>query len=612
MDPSAGDPRVQTVYTDAAGQVTECSPEAVAGVLRALGDEPDEPLSVVVAWDGVLPAHATHLVSVDDTGQQLTEPLPFGYHSLVRDGVVIGTVISTPRQAPAATPGTWGVMLPLYALRTQSTEGVARYADLGRLFDWLHGHGGQVVLTLPLLPVFLDDPADWSPYSPVSRRLWSELYVDLDAAGAPPAPDAPVPVEGLLDYPAIQHHRIARLDALARELAGCPELLAWLHDNPVAARHARFRGAQARYGRNFRDWPVGREQALADADPVVVARHEVGQWLADTQLAAVSAHARAQGQLLALDVALGVHADGFDVFDEAGLFVEGVSVGAPPDPIFRGGQDWGFPPVHPIRSRRTGHRYIRETLRHHVRHAGLLRIDHVMGLARQWWVPAGLPATAGCYVRYPLEEMFAIAVLEAHLAGAVIVGENLGTVPPEIDHGLHEHRLLGITVTLETLFSYGSDHRRTAPSNSMAMSSTHDTVPFAGFWWGADLDIAHRLGLLGDEERDRQFGWRERMRERVVDHLRGIGLLHDDASPTAVMHAVAELTAAEPAMVSIYALEDLWGETRPQNVPGTFQEEPNWRRVAARTIEELEADAGLGALADRIAAKRRESANVYT
>ncbi|HNJ97653.1 MAG TPA: 4-alpha-glucanotransferase, partial [Ilumatobacteraceae bacterium] len=384
MDPSAGDPRVQTIYTDAAGQTIECVPEAVAAVLRALGDEPDDPLSVVVAWDGHLPQHATELTVVDDAGRTLDAPLPFGYHSLVRGEHVVGTVISTPRQAPAPTKGSWGVMLPLYSLRTEATQGVARYADLGRLFDWLHGHGGQVVLTLPLLPVFLDDPADWSPYSPVSRRLWSELYVDLDAAGAPPASDAPVPEGGLLDYPAIQRHRVARLDALAQTLADDPALHAWLRDNPVAERHARFRGAQARHGRNFRDWPVSREQALADADPVVVARHLVGQWLADTQLAAVSAHARAHGQLLALDVALGVHADGFDVFDEPDLFVEGVSVGAPPDPIFRGGQDWGFPPVHPVKSRRSGHRYIRETLRHHVRQAGLLRIDHVMGLARQW------------------------------------------------------------------------------------------------------------------------------------------------------------------------------------------------------------------------------------
>ncbi len=593
---------VQTQYVAQDGRPVESSEDAIRWAIAALagGDAdgvldlaPDgEPglvgtndLDVVIAWDGVPPPLPGDVVVTDTEGRLLTAPFPFGYHAVVRGDTAVGTVISAPRFAPAPTPGTWGVFLPLYSLRTARTRGLADFTDLAALFDWLHDRHGAFVLTLPLLPVFLDDPADWSPYSPITRRMWSDLYVDLDALGAP-SPDGPPPepVDDLLDYPALHRHRVPRLQALADRLVDDPELGRWAHEHPLAVDYARFRARQERFGRLDVDWPT----ADASGDPAVERRHLVGAWLADRQLSDLSDRLRSRGQFLALDVALGAHPDGFDVWREGDLFARGVHVGAPPDPLFEGGQDWGFPPVHPWRSRTTGHRYVRETLRHHLEHAGLLRLDHVLGLFRQWWVPAGAAATDGAYVHFPFEELLAVACLEAHLAGSVIVGENLGTVPPEVDRGLEAHGILGIHVGLETLLGFGRPDRRRSRRGMMASLTTHDSVPFAGYWWGHDVERSLADGFIDESVRDWLLGERRAMRDEIADTLRRDGRLVDPsgslatADPTTaeIVAGVVEDLAAQDAEIVVVGLEDLWSEERPQNQPGTFQERPNWRRVA--------------------------------
>ena len=311
LDRMEGSHRLQIDYLDARGLPTSSSPEAAAAVLAALGDELSPPEAVLVAWDGsvaggpaALPAGTT---IVDHTGHPLDPTaLPLGYHTVLRGDTAVGTVISAPTLAPATSAGRWGVAAPLYALRTDATKGIATYRDLTRLFGWLGGHGGDVVLTLPLLPLYLDEPADWSPYSAVTRRTWSELYVDYDALGAPePLPVPPLADDGHLDHPALGRYRTARLDAISERLLADPDFVTWRSANALAETYARFRGAQAVFGRQAARWPVSRTEALAAADPVVTRRHLVGAWLADRQLAEVAAAARANGQTLALDVAIG-------------------------------------------------------------------------------------------------------------------------------------------------------------------------------------------------------------------------------------------------------------------------------------------------------------------
>ena len=592
---------ILTSYRTARGEVIDASADALSGVLDALGEFRADELATVVAWDGELPAlPGGAWVHVD--GPRTEGTVPLGYHPVFRGNDLVGTVVAAPRLTPAAPRGRWGVFAPLFAVREHADSPMATYTQLGQLFEWLDRAGGDTLLTLPLLPLFLDEPADWSPYAPVTRLMWNELYVDLDEYGFGPGDDAPRPRDRLLDYPAIAAEQTTRLDSVAALDGHDVELDAFVAENPLAQTYAAFRAAQAVHGRNWRAWPT--ETACPDGDPVVEQRHLIGQMLADRQLSAIAARAAERGQWLALDIALGTHADGFDTWLHRTLFVDSASVGAPPDEVFRGGQDWGFPPVHPQRSRLFGHRYFAETLRHHLRFAKLLRLDHVMGLARQWWVPHGLKATDGAYVTFPLEELFAVVCLEAAQAGAVIVGENLGIVPPEITNGLAEHRMLGIHVVTDHLPSFGTGDVERSTEHDVVMVSTHDGVPFASWWKGGDITRAREQGLLSDEAAAADLAEREQVRQRVTDQLVADGRLHEPGNVGATMVAVVEETASQPAPVAIFNLEDFWLEDQPQNTPGTWQEVPNWRRTFALSLDELNADPGIAETCRRIRTAR--------
>lgn len=607
----AAEAGIITSYRANDGTEQHASAETLTKILAALGDpgEDDRAIgadAVIVAWDGEVPTLAEGASIVLESGLPFTEDrLPLGYHAVVIDGEARSTIISAPRRAPAGAPGRWGVFLPLYALRVDDDSPLATYRDLSTLFRWVATHHGEIVLTLPLLPTFLDEPgADWSPYSPVSRRMWSELYVNLDEFDD----HAERPVGEYIDYPEVYAAHIRRLDHAAEQLWPTPHVQQWAAEHPLVTRYASFRGAQASHGRNWRDWPTPQGELPDGIDHVVERRHLVGAYLAEQQLTEVATEATEAGQVLALDIAIGTHSDGFDVWNEGDLFVTGMSVGAPPDPVFVGGQDWGFPPIHPRRSRRTGHRYFRDTIRHHLSHAGILRLDHVMGLMRQWWVPHGNRPTDGAYVRYPLEELIAVVCLEATLAGAVVAGENLGVVPPEINAALAEHGLLGIFVHQDIIPTYGRGDDQRSKRTDMAMLSTHDGVPFAGYWVAGDIERQFKHHLIDAERRERGLHERAETRQRFVDTLLRQGFLSEDTSLPAILRAAAVELAGQDADIVIYPVEDLWLETRPQNTPGTFQEEPNWRRRTTVTLDELATDSEADATLKAISTARAEVA----
>lgn len=633
---------VLTSYVANDGTNVHASDDTLAALLAALGEDgAPRASSVIVAWDGVLgadvPPGELHLEPTNPAGAAVrfdpATQIPHGYHTLHGDHGAQTTVISAPRLAPTAAPGRWGLFVPLYALRTHDDSALASYSDLGRLHTWQHGFGAEVLLTLPLLPLFLDEPgADWSPYAPVSRRMWSELYVDLDPLD--PWGETRAPVGAQIDYPGAYREHVARLDRVAELLWPTSDVQRWLRERPDVQRYAAFRAAQAVHGRNWRTWSSAPGTLPASLDETVRHRHAVGAYLAHTQLHRVVSDIERTGGCLALDVALGAHPDGFDVWSQQDLFVEGMSVGAPPDSLFIGGQDWGFPPVHPRRSSDQAHRYLREVIAHHLRCARVLRLDHVMGLLRQWWIPAGHAATDGAYVTYPLEELLAVVCLEATRAGSVIVGENLGTVPVEINDALREHRLRGIFVHQDIIPTYGRwDHQRPTPQQ-MAMLSTHDGVPFAGYWAGVDIQRQFDHDLIDAERRDAAMAERVETKRRFVDALRVEGELDgvldrprsDGFAPDApdgggfdgqhpehaelarVARAAMVELAGSDADIVIYPLEDLWLETRPQNTPGTWQEVPNWRHTAARSLDDVRGDAAIAATLRAVDAARADAA----
>ncbi|HLW78359.1 MAG TPA: 4-alpha-glucanotransferase, partial [Terriglobia bacterium] len=354
--------------------------------------------------------------------------LPFGYHRLTLEigGVTAqALIVSAPAQAYGAQRDDadgrpWGVFLPLHALHSERTWGCGDFSDLEALLDWTHGLGGSAVATLPLLATFLDQPFDPSPYAPASRLFWNELFVDLERVpefqSSPAAQACFNSPEMRGELAALRSGRLVdyrRTMAAKRRILEClaPRFFdagdgspaapstprqqafeAFLAANPQAEDYACFRAVLDREQRPWTEWPGALGEGTiesGDFDAAAHRTHLYAQWLCHEQLTALADKARRRPPGLCLDLPLGIHPAGYDVWRHRELYAGEVTAGAPPDILFTGGQNWGFPPVHPQAQRQQGYRYHVDCLRHQFRHAGLVRIDHVMGLHRLFWIPQG-------------------------------------------------------------------------------------------------------------------------------------------------------------------------------------------------------------------------------
>jgi 4-alpha-glucanotransferase len=341
---------------------------------------------------------------------------------------------------------------------------------------------------------------------------------------------------------------------------------AFLEAEPEMRRYAEFRAKADAHGRNWRAWP---KSAVGTAERV--AYHETVQWLMHTQLTGLARDLTKRGQFLYLDLPIGCHADGYDIWDTPGQFAP-ASLGAPPDTLFVGGQDWGLPATIPSLARMDGHLNFRKAIRHQLSAAGLLRIDHVMGIHRTWWVPHGASATQGAYVRQPTGELFAIICIESVRATTGVVGENLGTVPPEIRTGLDEHALLGMAMANE-----GESEPK--PTDLVALSS-HDTPAFAAWWKGMDIDDLLDLGVFDEERASHERSDRARKIAQLQERFSTVDQIE-------TRNALMAWMAGTQAAVALLNLDDLLMEERRQNVPGTDWERPNWRIRHECTLDEL-------------------------
>jgi alpha-1,4-glucan:alpha-1,4-glucan 6-glycosyltransferase/4-alpha-glucanotransferase len=526
-------------------------------------------------------------------GRRLDVPavVPIGNHRL---DIVFGgqhhtsTVVVAPTRGAASGPstldGSWGLISPVFALRGARGGAPGDIGHLGELAELGGRYGAAVIATLPMLAAFLDEPMEVSPYLPVSRRFWNELYIDLERV--PELMWSPAAAARLgdparraerrtlrdatrIDYAAaaLRHREI--LELLSAALARSPTERStafrnFVADHPEVAKYARFRAAGERLGTNWRAWPARMRDGVigfTDIDPTADSYHRYVQWIAHEQLGDLARKLERRGQVLALDLPLGCHPSGYDIWASPHTYAT-AQAGAPPDPFAATGQAWGFPPVHPETARLDGHAGFRACLMQHFEFARVLRIDHVMGFHRQWWVPHGADPTQGAYVRYPAEELWALVCLEASRAGAAVVGENLGTVSDDVEEALHRHGARGIAVA-----QFRADpYEFTAPARSVAMWGTHDMPTFAG-WHAMGEETAVARGELRD----------------VFDGF---------------LTALAE-SEADIVMVG---LDDLSLEPSQQNEPGTVKEQ-NWRVPARTRIDEIGDDpavrASLGILAER-------------
>ncbi|MDW8361656.1 MAG: 4-alpha-glucanotransferase [Myxococcales bacterium] len=568
--------------------------------------------------------------------------LPPGVHALrwsLGPRVETGWLFVAPARAYGASEPLrdLGLFAPLHALRDADRGDAWDLGALRALCRSAAMLGAQWVGTLPLYATFLDAPFAPSPYVPASRLFWNECFVDPTACleweaseraralwSAVESEEREARREPWLEWAAAWARRRPVLQALAETCfeseAGRTRLQHWMQQRPRALDYARFRAATERFGAGWHVWPSGaaRDGRLdeSDVDPAAVRRHLYAQWAAETQLDDVARRAKADGVRLYLDLPIGVHPDAYDTWRERDAFANGASLGAPPDPLFEGGQRWGIPVPRTDVQRRTGYRHLREVLETACRFAGALRIDHVLGWHRLFVVPDGWPATQGVYVRQPADELYALASIVSARTRCRLVGEDLGTVPAELRPTMARRGLSRLFVSGLELSAAGDDGRLADPEpGAFASLGTHDTPPWAAYVAGDDLREAVALGLRAPHEAEQAYAARRRALDAVRAHLRAQGRPNSDdpEDALALARALLEELAASDAGVVLVALDDLWGERRAHNVPGTDRERRNWQLRHARPVQALAAPEvralfdTLRALRERVLARAREA-----
>ncbi|MDT5349559.1 MAG: 4-alpha-glucanotransferase [Mycobacterium sp.] len=545
----------------------------------------------------------------------LPNDLPLGYHRVhLRSGeyetstalIVTPDWLGLPEQLGARRA--WGLAAQLYSVRSGQSWGVGDLTDLADLAVWSASrHGADYVLVNPLHAANLTAPMEPSPYLPTSRRFVNPLYLRVEA------------IPEFADLP--RRGRVRRLRTEVQQRAGEPDAIdrdsAWaakraalqlLHQVPRSAgrelAYAAFREREGRalddfatwcvlaekYGRDWHQWPDslqhpagGRVAAFVRKNSETIDFHRWLQWQLDEQLAAAQSQAVRAGMAMGImhDLAVGVHPNGADAWALQDALALGVTAGAPPDEFNQLGQDWSQPPWRPDRLDEQEYRPFRALIQAVLRHAGGVRIDHIIGLFRLWWIPEGAPPTQGTYVRYDHDAMIGIVALEAHRAGAVVVGEDLGTVEPWVRDYLLLRGLLGTSILWFELDRDGGGGPLPAErwrEYCLSSVTTHDLPPTAGYLAGDHVRLRESLGLLtrhvaAELESDgaERAAW--------MTELRRVGLLADaaDDDPEQVILALYRYLGRTPSRLLGVALTDAVGDRRTQNQPGTTDEYPNWR-----------------------------------
>lgn len=554
------------------------------------------------------------LVHEDGTRTQVRDEFPAGlppgwYRLYTRNDQEV-TLVAAPPQVPAP-PDTWGWMLQLYALRSARSWGIGDLGDLREFLQWTAAdHGAGAVLLNPLHAPGPTHPVQPSPYTPSSRRFANPLALrieDLDAYRRAD-PDTRAEVDALrvsACTPRIDHDLVWAAKRAALELLWRAEGRPAPLDHSDGLRDwATYCALAERHGGRWTRWPGPLRDVASPA--VAAARRELAPRLAfhawvqqrcAEQLAAVRDAARDAGMALGVvhDLAVGVDPEGADAWALADVLATGVSVGAPPDNFTPRGQDWGLPPWRPDRLAATGYAALRDMLRAVLTHADGLRIDHVAGLWRLWWIPPGEGPDRGTYVYYDTEVLLAVLALEAHRAKATVVGEDLGTVEPEVTDGLAERGVLGCAVSWFTRDQSAPDEPLLPsakwPARAAASLSTHDLPTAAGFLRGEHVRVRADLDLLDDVPAE--WATAEKERAEWLTLLRSEGLLPDDGSEPdepAIIVAMHRFLASTPSRLKLIAPYDVIAEPRQPNLPGTIDEYPNWRLPLPTTLEELRND----------------------
>ena len=567
----------------------------------------------------------------------LATEIPDGYHDLRLEGVPGACrLIVTPGTCwlPKVTENSgrlWGVAAQLYLLRSEQNWGIGDYSDLQKLVELAKKEGADIVGVNPLHAMFLDKPEDASPYSPSDRLLLNVLNIDLNempelahseeartliASEAFQVTLKECREAALLDYEKVAALKlpILRLLFSTFNTEGCRELreaFNSFHNERrdvldqsclfqalrmyVAETDPGFRKSQS-WPEQYRDVRASGVEEFARRQPERIRFQLWLQWTADRQLRKV--HEAAGGMKIGLyrDLAVGSHASGAEAWSRPDLFACDVQIGAPPDQFNPAGQNWGLPPLNPQALQRDAYTSFIDLLRANMRYAGALRIDHVMALRRLYWIPLNGETKDGAYVFYPIDDLVGIIALESQRSCCLIIGEDLGGVPEGFRERMAEANILSYRVLG---FERGKESFHAPdeyPYLALSVAGNHDLPTLPGWWCGDDIELRERLRLFPDADGPQQAReMRERDRLALMRAFQKEGLIsdHPDITSTEFCHAAHEFLARTRSLLAIVQLDDLVHEPDQVNVPGTSNENPNWRRKLSRTLEQIEKDDSL-------------------
>ncbi|MFI1221437.1 MULTISPECIES: 4-alpha-glucanotransferase [unclassified Streptomyces] len=597
---------------------------------RPAGADPDGPAALPGWWTP--PPYGVHRIHVRTPDHRRTT----------------ATLVAAPARVPQPPERSHGFLVQLYSLLSARSWGMGDLGDLADLAGWAgRTLGSGFIQVNPLHAAVPGSPTDPSPYRPSSRRFPDPVHLHVESIpeyghvrdratledlrqGAAALSEAVLNKGALIDRDAVWELKRQALELVVevplspgRRAAYCDFLA---EQGQALEDHALWCALAEVHGPDWHAWPEAlrdpRSPGTARARSELLDRvdfHCRLAWLTAAQLAAAQRTAEDAGMTVGIvhDLAVGVHPAGADTWAQQEAFAHGMSVGAPPDAFNARGQDWGLPPWRPDVLAATGFAAYRGLLRGLLSHAGALRIDHVMGLFRLWWVPEGRPPTDGAYVAQDAEAMLAVLVLEAHRARTVVVGEDLGTVEPGVREALARRGVLGTSV-LWFERDWDGDGRPLAPEkwrrDCLATATTHDLPSTAARLTGDHVTLRHRLGLL-------TRSLEEELTEDATDTAEWLALLarlrmlpEGDGDEEAAVRAVHRFLLRTPARMTGVWLPDTVGDRRPQNLPGTWDQYPNWRLPIADaeghpvTLEEITASPRLQALMDVLRSRKPRTA----
>ena len=643
LDALAEDVGIHASFRDLSGQVRQTLPETKRALLRANGIAIDNdamirevlaerhaaraarqfPAEIIVArgeaaslsavgsleWRLEIEGEDGIAAQGRTDGSIDLPPMPSGLHTLTigSDGSEESvTLVSAPPSCPSVEqitgqPRLWGVNAALYAMRSNRNLGLGDFEDLARTCETVAAAGASFLGVNPVHSIGWSDAETISPYSPSHRGFLNTAHIAVDRIDQQPARTGNNEPNGIIDYATHRETQQVMLEACYERFlkeAHDPRFREFCDDRGDAlSQFALYETLSETHGPDWRHWPDAVKTTNAvinEGNPERIQFHKWLQWIANTQLADASARAKQSGMALGLylDLAVGARKGGAETWCEPESIAAGVSVGAPPDHLSPEGQNWQIAAYAPVKLAQTRYRALRRTIAETMRHAGVMRIDHVLGMNRSFWIPDD--GSPGGYITQPFDVLLAIVAIEAERSGTVVIGEDLGLVPDGFrdtinKRGLYSYSVLQYEKDKEGRFRDPDALR----SQSLLCFGTHDTPTLKGFSKSRDIEWWQKLGWIDHAKRT-----------EVEDERRGdVGALfgmadtalseQDGRSFASLSRRVHGAMATSPvAMVSVQ-LDDLCGAVEAQNLPGTIDEHPNWRRPSEVLVEQISELPGL-------------------